>query len=212
MQSKVCIFLLSALISGVVSVTQNGNLSFNRAGNPYKDMKVVLPFWEAWRHCEKHGLQLPSITSEEDANQFLLAISADIDGPWWIGGVDLGEKPGSFVWIHNVQPVENPNGYTNWGPGEPNNGGGIERCLMFHPWYLPGKIEPSHKPVRGHENLLSFWAAWRYCESQGIPMPQITSDTDFNNYRLATSADMNGNCGPEESIWDQRDRSCGSST
>ncbi|XP_055612710.1 perlucin-like [Uranotaenia lowii] len=39
---------------------------------------------------------------------------------------------------------------------------------------------------------LTFWKAWRYCESQGMQLPQITSDAEFNNFRLATVADLNG--------------------
>ncbi|XP_055612690.1 perlucin-like [Uranotaenia lowii] len=38
-----------------------------------------------------------------------------------------------------------------------------------------------------------FWGAWRYCQNQGMQLPQITSDAEFNNFRLATAADMNAN-------------------
>ncbi|XP_055612750.1 ladderlectin-like [Uranotaenia lowii] len=127
MLSKVCIFLFTVLVSSVVSATLNGTLSSNRADNPYTDMNIQLTFAEAWRHCASKGLQLPTITSQNEFNNFLLAISSDMNGNWWLGGVDFGDQPGTFVWIHNAEPVQNPNGYTNWGKGEPNNAGGNER-------------------------------------------------------------------------------------
>ena len=48
-------------------------------------------------------------------------------GPVWLGYTDRTTE-GTFVWVDG----ENP-GYTNWDPGEPNNGGGSNEdyALMY---------------------------------------------------------------------------------
>ncbi|XP_055612793.1 lectin-like [Uranotaenia lowii] len=125
MQSKVCVLLLAALVSSVASAPEKSS----RVINPYVDMKVTRDFWGAWRYCESQGMQMPTITSDVDFNNYRLAISADMNGNWWIGAVDFGASPGSFVWITNGKGVSSPSGYTNWYPNEPNNLNGVERCM-----------------------------------------------------------------------------------
>ncbi|EDS28420.1 salivary C-type lectin [Culex quinquefasciatus] len=88
-------------------------------------------FFEAWHQCASIGLRLASVNSAEDDTALRLALrAADSNevGPWWIAGTDLG-KTGHFVWITTMKPLGYRTGYTNFGPGQPDNAGGVEHCV-----------------------------------------------------------------------------------
>ena len=46
----------------------------------------------------------------------------------WIGCNDISHE-GRFVWVHNNQPIT----FSNWKPGEPNNVGNEDCCMMGFP-------------------------------------------------------------------------------
>ncbi|XP_041619525.1 low affinity immunoglobulin epsilon Fc receptor [Vulpes lagopus] len=72
--------------------------------------------------CSKLQGRLASIHSQEE--QDFLARYANKKGTW-IGLRDL-DREGEFIWMD-----ENPLNYSNWRPGEPNNGGQGEDCVMM---------------------------------------------------------------------------------
>jgi MYXO-CTERM domain-containing protein len=49
----------------------------------------------------------------------------------WIGGSDVGVE-GQWFWMNGPEAGQ-PFSYTNWGPGEPNNVGGIEHYAHLQP-------------------------------------------------------------------------------
>ncbi|XP_061177914.1 protein PIF-like [Saccostrea echinata] len=84
--------------------------------------------------CEGQGGYLVELTSlEEDTfvrdyvrNRGLTAFETRDS---WIGGTDVASE-GSFVWSESGQPIT----YNNWGPNNPDNGGGNQHCLiLFQP-------------------------------------------------------------------------------
>lgn len=77
---------------------------------------------EAREACRELGGQLVSIHSQEE--QDFLTKHASQTGSW-TGLRDL-DIEGEFVWMDG-----NPLDYSNWGPGEPNNGGQGEDCVMM---------------------------------------------------------------------------------
>ncbi|XP_047560158.1 low affinity immunoglobulin epsilon Fc receptor isoform X2 [Lutra lutra] len=78
--------------------------------------------------CSKLQGQLVSIHSQEEqacpAPQDFLARHANRKGTW-IGLRDL-DREGEFIWMD-----KEPLNYSNWRPGEPNNGGQGEDCVMM---------------------------------------------------------------------------------
>ncbi|XP_059244855.1 low affinity immunoglobulin epsilon Fc receptor isoform X1 [Mustela nigripes] len=72
--------------------------------------------------CSKLQGQLVSIHSQEE--QDFLARHANRKGTW-IGLRDL-DREGEFIWMD-----KEPLNYSNWRPGEPNNGGQGEDCVMM---------------------------------------------------------------------------------
>nr|XP_045719085.1 low affinity immunoglobulin epsilon Fc receptor isoform X1 [Mirounga angustirostris] len=72
--------------------------------------------------CGKLQGRLVSIHSQEE--QDFLARHANRKGTW-IGLRDL-DREGEFIWMD-----QGPLNYSNWRPGEPNNGGQGEDCVMI---------------------------------------------------------------------------------
>uniref|UniRef100_A0A8C6QM56 Fc receptor, IgE, low affinity II, alpha polypeptide n=1 Tax=Nannospalax galili TaxID=1026970 RepID=A0A8C6QM56_NANGA len=71
--------------------------------------------------CSNLKGQLVSIHSQEEQDFLTKHIKEDS----WIGLRDLFTE-GEFVWMD-----DSPVGYSNWNPGEPNNGGQGEDCVMM---------------------------------------------------------------------------------
>ena len=83
---------------------------------------------------------LATITSQQE-NDFIFASFQEVgDGCCWLGGHQPGDTPAQdpdpaagWQWV-----TGEPFTYTNWAPGEPNDAGGQEDILTFHPQH-PGK-------------------------------------------------------------------------
>jgi len=84
---------------------------------------------QAKEFCEEKGGYLAEIKSQSEQSN----IETILESPnsYWIGMTDLATE-GEFVWQGTSTSVQE--GYTNWSPGEPNNGGGIQDCGQL--WQL----------------------------------------------------------------------------
>ncbi|KAL4240798.1 hypothetical protein ACF0H5_001586 [Mactra antiquata] len=76
--------------------------------------------------CELDGGYLAEIENIPE-NNFIHGLITD-NKNLWLGGTDLSVET-EWMWIHSQQPF----GYTNWRPTEPNNSNKDENCLEMDP-------------------------------------------------------------------------------
>ena len=86
----------------------------------YTVIAQAMTWQEASSYCQSHGGHLATITSAEEYNQVLDAISGYSQQVFWIGYYRTGTD-GSFAWV-----TGEPTSYTAWASGEPNDEDGIE--------------------------------------------------------------------------------------
>lgn len=77
--------------------------------------------------AEEAGGTLATISSADEQAWVQAALGSYSSWRYWIGLNDIANE-GQFVWV-NGEPV----GYTNWIPGQPNNGGGVEDAGEIQP-------------------------------------------------------------------------------
>uniref|UniRef100_A0A182KA09 C-type lectin domain-containing protein n=1 Tax=Anopheles christyi TaxID=43041 RepID=A0A182KA09_9DIPT len=98
----------------------------------YKYVAILQPsnFFEAWQDCNIKGGHLASIESPKDQAlvEEAMAKARDPRAVFFVGGTDLGRE-GRWMWIHSNKPIPS-NGYKNFYPGQPDNGGGSQDCLI----------------------------------------------------------------------------------
>jgi hypothetical protein len=120
-------------------------------GRPYQFCTTPLTWDQAASACAVHGYQLASLSSSgEDAwvNQRINTFSY---GYWWIG---LRREGAGWTWSDGT-----PLGWSNWGPGEPNNLYGDEDCVELNRF----RNDPSPHAGWNDQRCSS---AWRYvCEA-----------------------------------------------
>jgi hypothetical protein len=83
---------------------------------------------EATTYCSSQVIQgqagkIAMITNATD-EQILLNLNLDYAA--WLGATYV--SPGVYQWNDKTSFAS----YTNWGAGEPNDAGGLERCLGIH--------------------------------------------------------------------------------
>ena len=86
----------------------------------YTVVAQAMTWQEANSYCQSHGGHLVTITSAEEYEQVLDAISGYSQQVFWIGYYRMGTD-GSFGWV-----TGEPSSYTAWASGEPNDEDGIE--------------------------------------------------------------------------------------
>ncbi len=110
---------LTTAAEGVEPPNNFVNLAFAGEfnGNYYYRSTVQSTWASAVASCATNGGHLAAIASAAE-NNYVRSLFPSSEQ--WIGFTDENSE-GVFAWV-NSQPVT----YTNWGPGEPNNSGGIE--------------------------------------------------------------------------------------
>ncbi len=98
-----------------------------RQGQTYLFCDQPSTWSQAQIFCQRIGQHLVKIETEEE-NDFLnqRAWAGGLDETWL--GLNDKQTGGAFVWHDGTAP-----GYTNWNPGQPNNGdGGDQDCAELH--------------------------------------------------------------------------------
>ncbi|AKF85227.1 hypothetical protein MFUL124B02_10615 [Myxococcus fulvus 124B02] len=90
---------------------------------------IFVTSWLTWdlaqAHCRAAGYELVTIDNAAE-EAFLQSHQSTLTVPnWWIGLNDQAQE-GRFVW----SGVPSTSGYSNFYPGEPNNDGGAEDCVV----------------------------------------------------------------------------------
>ncbi|KAK7478821.1 hypothetical protein BaRGS_00029920 [Batillaria attramentaria] len=87
----------------------------------------ALTFGDAQEVCEWFGGGLAEVESSEE-NEFIkqLGRSGGYTGTW-LGGTDIITE-GHWVWLSSKEPISQ--GFSDWYPGQPDQGGGDQDCLV----------------------------------------------------------------------------------
>ncbi|KAJ8937495.1 hypothetical protein NQ318_011494 [Aromia moschata] len=91
----------------------------------YFEIVLKANYYQALQFCRYHGMQLLSITSNEE-NEFLqseIVKSGIVDPALWTSGTKMPDGT-QWIWMSTGRPLI----YTNWGIGEPNNAQN-EQCI-----------------------------------------------------------------------------------
>lgn len=90
----------------------------------YEIVPSMMTWDEAKVYCEQQGGYLACITSQEEYDTVLALAKDSGRKVFWLGG--HRDSAGNFAWVSGE-----PFAFSAWGPGEPNNDGGAERCLAL---------------------------------------------------------------------------------
>merc|ERR1712098_715195 len=88
----------------------------------YRVSQTTLNWYQAQEDCWGQNGFLAEIKSEEQQKRLEGFLPYDTN--FWIGLNDIAND-GDFVWAESHQSVD----YTNWHPGQPDNGSGDEDCV-----------------------------------------------------------------------------------
>ncbi|MBM4275490.1 MAG: hypothetical protein FJ134_13675 [Deltaproteobacteria bacterium] len=128
-----------------------------------------------WQECQDLALAEGAdlVTINNAAEQEWLTSTFCRGEYFYIGFTDEAQE-GNWVWVSGEKPP-----YTYWGPGEPNDSGGEDYCIMsWHywghwndcpgTWQLRGIIEKASdwkvNPANGHLYKLVGPATWQECK------------------------------------------------
>jgi len=117
------------------SASKNSGASSPRFGGSRYELVSQPKTWrEAQKHARNQGGRLVVIDSAEE-QAFLEALIKNQEGkqiPVWIGLSDEDDE-GQWEWVDGSEPR-----YTNWGPGNPDNGYGLQDYAWIG-WYGDGR-------------------------------------------------------------------------
>uniref|UniRef100_A0A1L8DQB7 Putative c-type lectin n=1 Tax=Nyssomyia neivai TaxID=330878 RepID=A0A1L8DQB7_9DIPT len=98
--------------------------------------KIRKNWFDALDYCKNKGMTLATVRGRRENRELTNALrNSPAATHHWIGGIRHPNE-NFYRWIHNNNKIETT-GYTNWQPGEPNFGRGIELCMEY--WNDPKK-------------------------------------------------------------------------
>jgi len=92
-------------------------------GHDYLFFLSTVTWDQAQANCKANGYNLVSINSSAEESWLYTMQTQKGGGFWWTGYNDKGYE-GVWVWDDASPP-----GYTNWGPGQPDNYNGNQNCM-----------------------------------------------------------------------------------
>jgi hypothetical protein len=101
-------------------------------GRSYLFCRAVAAWQGAQGFCARYGYQLASIHDATTDHWLGQTVVSYANAKWWMGLDDLTQKS-RWQWQDGT-PVD----YLNWGPGEPNDAGGIEDCAELNRYGVDG--------------------------------------------------------------------------
>ncbi len=156
--------------SGGAISTPLGAKEYN--GHYYRYFGTAMTWSEAAAYCEARGGHLATVTSAEE-NVFVTSLFSAESA--LIGGNDVAHE-GSFVWCTGEEFA-----YTNWAPGEPNNGNGRNQDYLHV--YKNGTWDDIEED-RGKMGFVCEWDSWEREVTVAIPEDAILYGDHY--YKLYT--------------------------
>ncbi|XP_013880211.1 galactose-specific lectin nattectin [Austrofundulus limnaeus] len=97
-------------------------------GYCYRFVATERDWYDSEHFCNSMGASLESLETQGESTfvKELVYRSAGYNKPAWVGGSDA-VKEGFWFWSNGT-----PFTFKDWGPGEPDNNGGNENCMMIN--------------------------------------------------------------------------------
>uniref|UniRef100_A0A3B5LD70 C-type lectin domain-containing protein n=1 Tax=Xiphophorus couchianus TaxID=32473 RepID=A0A3B5LD70_9TELE len=125
LSNNVC-YIFPTEINGLKTACRNGWNLIN--GRCFKYVPSRMTWAKAERNCISMGGNLASVHSSEDyydIQSLIRRVTHELKETW-IGGSDAAEE-GNWSWTDGTLMT-----FTNWCPGEPNNGGWRQHCMQMN--------------------------------------------------------------------------------
>ncbi len=157
--------------------------------NPANGHQYYLLDDATWQGGEAESVTLGGhLTTINDANEqnwvfTTFGTVGQVDRSLWIGYHEVATE-GNYVWVNGE-----PNGYTNWAPGEPNNNGGIGEAFVHMIrtgngfGATPGKWNDLNSPNNLYPQFVPFGAV-----AEIVPEPSTLALAAFGFIGLAACA------------------------
>ncbi|XP_017783958.1 PREDICTED: C-type lectin 37Db-like [Nicrophorus vespilloides] len=132
------LFICFAAISALPNNKKVKRQATHEFGNKdyYLESLIKANFHNAFMFCQRLGMQLLTINSNEEYDYLYKLITTELsfgpDSKLWTSGTDIARE-GKFHWLSTGYPVK----INKWLPGEPDNDNG-EHCMEF--WNNNGNI------------------------------------------------------------------------
>lgn len=133
------VFWIALLIT--LALFKNGECNDHIGDREVQFQRVPQNWFTAYEICRSVGMQLLTLTTEEETDQiYKLAESFPPMSAFWVAANDLGHE-GDFVWTTTGTKLTT----ARWYEGQPDNAGGIERCVEIA--YIWNGTDPSWNDV-----------------------------------------------------------------
>lgn len=156
--------IMISMFSLCVSASERPIEAKEYNGHFYRYYDTQMSWYEAKSFCEQRGGHLVTISSDSE-NEFVSSLFSCES--IWLGGNDV-DKEGQFVWCTNEDFS-----YSNWGSGEPNNGGGKGQDFLH--MYRTGFWDDMNDTELG---FVCEWDSWESNTTVSIPQDAVL----FNNH------------------------------
>ncbi|KAJ6637721.1 C-type lectin 37Da [Pseudolycoriella hygida] len=133
-------------------------------------------WYRAAHICKFNSLELASINSIEEHNVIITLINMSGcggDSDFWTSGNDLGHAE-EWYWLADGKPIS----YTKWGPDEPNNLGGNERCLQLR--WKDQTWNWNDKECSFQSFFVNWYRAAHICKFNSLELASINSIEEHN--------------------------------